>query len=244
MANRDKYNSSGLGYIQLFSMVFSVLAGLVWGVALYYKPILAVTEVRVQGSQVVDGTDVAQNLDLAGKSILALDVANVRKRVKESPWVKEVQVRRRLPGVVVIQVEERKAALVWRAAGRSLLVDGEGVVLDKAPDGLPLLSITDLKGEMPAIGGAVDPDAAALALSLTQTLPQETGAAPTEFKYAKQDGVTVLTDRGWSASFGQSNDLGYKLAVLKAVLPEAARACPQGRHIDLRYGGRPFFRCV
>ncbi|MBM2826771.1 MAG: Cell division protein FtsQ, partial [Dehalococcoidia bacterium] len=107
-----------------------------------------------------------------------------------------------------------------------------------------LPSVTDEHGEAPRIGGVVDTDATSLVLNLAQALPQETGAQPKEFRYISQDGVTVLTNKGWSASFGRSNDLGYKMAVLRAVLPEATKACPQGRHVDLRYGSRPFFKCA
>ncbi|MBM2826295.1 MAG: hypothetical protein HW403_359, partial [Dehalococcoidia bacterium] len=69
MKKRDK--RSNISSLKIFSIGLAVLAGLAWGFALYYKPILAVSEVRVQGAQVMDSARVVQQLDLVGQSILA-----------------------------------------------------------------------------------------------------------------------------------------------------------------------------
>ena len=71
----------------------------------------------------------------------AVDLQAVRHAVEQIPWVDRVQVRRRWPDVLQLQVLERTAAAVWTD---QRLVDAEGRLFDAPlttiPDGLPLLS--------------------------------------------------------------------------------------------------------
>jgi cell division protein FtsQ len=72
-----------------------------------------------------------------------VDLDLVRSRLLEYGWVKDAQVSRRLPNILLIRVIERTPAAVWQDRGQLNLIDAEGhylepVSADAMPD-LPLV---------------------------------------------------------------------------------------------------------
>ena len=79
-----------------------------------------------------------------GTPILRIDPDAARTRVERLPWVKTAIVNRVLPDGIAVEITERKAAALWRHAGRDVLVDMEGRELSEVASGsnvgLPLLA--------------------------------------------------------------------------------------------------------
>ncbi|MEO5938795.1 MAG: cell division protein FtsQ/DivIB [Sphingomonas sp.] len=72
-----------------------------------------------------------------------VDLDLVRNRLLEYGWVKDAQVSRRLPNILLIRIIERTPAAVWQDRGQLNLIDAEGHYLepvsrDAMPD-LPLV---------------------------------------------------------------------------------------------------------
>lgn len=61
-----------------------------------------------------------------GTPILAFDLEAARQRVLALPWVREASVSRRLPGTLVVTIEERRPRALWQHEGRIRVVDGRG----------------------------------------------------------------------------------------------------------------------
>lgn len=101
-------------------------------------PAFAVTGVEVRFTAPARHLTRQAILDLtrvrAGEPLLALDLGTVAHRVKENPWVSEVVARRELPSRLVLEVTERRAALLVQLdrlyfadpAGRLIKPMGEG----------------------------------------------------------------------------------------------------------------------
>jgi len=91
----------------------------------------------------------------------------VRARLEAHPWVRRVvEVRRRFPNLIDLDVQLRRALGVFRVEGERLALDGEGVVLEEhtrlAPPRLPWIttpgapiSFVPTRGHRFAAGGAV-----------------------------------------------------------------------------------------
>ena len=65
-----------------------------------------------------------------GDPILAVDPEVVRARVEALPWVRSAAIERRLPGTLVVRIEEREALAMWQNEGRFALIDRDGTVID------------------------------------------------------------------------------------------------------------------
>jgi cell division protein FtsQ len=77
-------------------------------------------------------------LDAAGlsdrNSLLFLDAAEIRNRLRTVPLVRDVTVRKLFPNTLLLHVDERDAAAVWQKDGQLSVVAGDGVAIDGVHD--------------------------------------------------------------------------------------------------------------
>ena len=67
---------------------------------------------------------------------MRLDLDRLRHSLELIPWVKTVVVRRVLPDKLMIDIEEREPVAFARVAQGTLLIDGEGILLENNPENL------------------------------------------------------------------------------------------------------------
>lgn len=64
-----------------------------------------------------------------GDPILGFSVEQARQRLESLSWVEHATVERRLPGTVVLVLQERRPFAIWQNQGRFLLIDRTGQVV-------------------------------------------------------------------------------------------------------------------
>jgi len=101
-------------------------------------------QVQVQGAPDLAKADILRAAALAkGQPILGVRLDDLRKRIEDAGWVKEVKVVRLLPDTLIIAVVPRTPLAVWQHLGVAKVVDGEGRVIGNADPGrfsdLPLV---------------------------------------------------------------------------------------------------------
>jgi cell division septal protein FtsQ len=67
-------------------------------------------------------------------NILQIDLQKLHDRLEKERWIKRVEIRRVLPGALVIYVEERTPAVIAELNGGLVLTDCDGILLDKYSD--------------------------------------------------------------------------------------------------------------
>ena len=67
-------------------------------------------------------------------SLLFLDVAQVRERLKSLPLIREVSVSKLYPNRLLIEVDERQAFALWQKNGQVQVVSGDGTPIDAMHD--------------------------------------------------------------------------------------------------------------
>lgn len=96
--------------------------------------------VTFEGDRYIGQAELVEDLELFnGIPILALDLDELRKKVKERNWVKDAQIHRELPSKLEITIVEREPIAIWQHKRELHLIDEDGVVLTKldSADGLP-----------------------------------------------------------------------------------------------------------
>jgi cell division protein FtsQ len=179
-----------------------------------------VAKVEVQGVKRMDEMPVySLALDEMNRSILSVDLHELRKRVMTLGWVADARVTRRLPDTLVVDIVEREPVAVWQHGGKLSLIDVDGVALESVdgrsmPD-LPLVvgpsanketrALQTLMGAAPALkpllAGAtwVGNRRWDLRFQSGETLALPEGpstAAAALMKFAQLDGVNRLLGRG------------------------------------------------
>jgi hypothetical protein len=229
----------GLGGIAL-------TGALVYGVAfLLLGDTLRVRDIYVNGTEVADPREIVRTADLSGHSLLTLNGGGAAQRLAALPEVKSVSVHRRWPHAVTIDVVERQAWGYWQSGGRRLVIDEQGLILQKArPPAANAPTIIEIGGPSDFSGDHVsDPDTVHLVAQLTSdgTLDR-LHVHPTGFVFRHDRGLTVLVDGGPDVVFGDSSNYGFKVATWASLLQELSRDPLKVREIDLRFGDRVVMR--
>jgi cell division protein FtsQ len=93
---------------------------------------LQVSHIVVRGNVRLSSGEVqAIVVGLRGSSILTADLDRYRQRLRGSPWVADVALRRVLPSTVEVFVSERRPAGLCRLGGDLYLIDRRGIVIDQ-----------------------------------------------------------------------------------------------------------------
>lgn len=96
---------------------------------------LSVAEVYVTGRVQTPKDEVLAALAVErGTPMLAFDPDAARQRLLALDWVRGATVARRLPNLIVVHIEERRALAFWQQGGSLALIDREGTVITR--DGL------------------------------------------------------------------------------------------------------------
>jgi cell division protein FtsQ len=95
---------------------------------------LQVRKIAVHGNVRVSSGEVQALVDgLRGSSILMADLASYRTRLKRSPWIADVALRRVLPSTVEVFVAERRPIGHCRFGETIYLVDTDGLIDEFGP---------------------------------------------------------------------------------------------------------------
>ena len=95
-------------------------------------PALTVRRVTVTGTAHLAAGEVQALLDgLVGENLLATDLEQWRERLLASSWVADAELRRQMPGTVVVRIVERQPVGIARLRDELFLVDAGGGVIDE-----------------------------------------------------------------------------------------------------------------
>jgi len=116
---------------------YGVVRGSKWVAAklVFENPRFAVREVKVENDGALTPTQIMQLCGAqVGQNIFSVDLAQLRRNLELIPVIRRVDVRRELPGKLVIRVSERMAVARVKGPGRELQdsafwIDRQGVVL-------------------------------------------------------------------------------------------------------------------
>ncbi|HID09792.1 MAG TPA: FtsQ-type POTRA domain-containing protein [Candidatus Latescibacteria bacterium] len=223
----------------------TVLGLLLWGVWIgvwraFWRALglPTVRRIEVVGDRMTDPEEVVRRCGVdMGARLYRMDIKEVVRRVKDIPWVRDVQVHRRLPGKLVIALEERNpVALV--AAGKLFLVDREGVALPLpgAPPDLPL--ITGVPEESIKIGRRIVYPPVERALRWICGVEDVDPGLLDEVSELRlgKDGLRAYLMDGTEVRLGDRPEADA--LSLRAVLHRLSWEGRRARYLDLRFAGQ------
>jgi cell division protein FtsQ len=91
---------------------------------------LRVTDVLIEGRANTPEALVRAAIGISkGDPILGFSLEDTKARVEMIPWVEHATVERRLPGTVVVSLQERRPFAIWQNQGKFVLVDRTGQIV-------------------------------------------------------------------------------------------------------------------
>jgi cell division protein FtsQ len=90
-----------------------------------------ITAVDINGRRQLSQDEVLATGGVNGRSsLLFLDAATVREKLKANPWIADATVLKFYPGQLQIDIVERTAFALWQQGGRLSVISDDGVVLE------------------------------------------------------------------------------------------------------------------
>ncbi|HEY4251850.1 MAG TPA: cell division protein FtsQ/DivIB [Roseomonas sp.] len=170
---------------------------------------MSVQEVVLEGRQNTPIDMIRAALGVSrGDPLLGFSLEAARERLESIAWIQRAQIERRLPGSLIIHLEERQPFAIWQQDGRFVVIDRDGRVV--ARDRL------DQFGPLPlVVGTGADRTAAAL-YDLLHAQPDIA---------ARVQAMVRIGERRWNLKLHNGADV---------MLPEGAEAAAITRLAELQ----------
>ncbi len=193
-----------------------------------------VDRIEVRGVGRLAETDVREWANVPeGIRLWEVEAGPIVSRLERHPWIKSAAVHKRIPGTLVIDVEERIPAALARIGRGYMLTDPDGVVLEATPldRGLPMIvgasekhpeSLATAAAVLNGFRAMVHSDLRAEDLVVDVTLPRD---------------PVVIIPGGSRVRFGQG-DYAVKWQRYAAVRADLNARAPGVRVVDLRFRDR------
>ena len=207
----------------------------------FLHPTFAVTEVVVEGCQVLPAEQARQDSQGLGVNIFLLNTLGVNERLTAIPYVQQVEIERYLPNRVRVQIWERFPSVSWWTVDtpQRFLVDNNGLVLGPEPEHMTdLIYIIDLGQKLVSPGDYVEIEAVRTAQQVFSRLYMDLHIPLQAFEYQEGRGITAVSPDGWKACFGKSDNLEEKTRNLVSLLHSGV----QFKWVDLRIPSRLIYR--
>ena len=178
---------------------------------------LTVKRVDVEGNQLLTRNQVLEAARVPdGEQLARVDIDAIATRLRALAAVRSVDVSRKWPDAVQIEIRERVAVAVIEIGGKLRGLDAEGVVFNdyaKAPPGLPRISSTS----------QTTPEALKEAATVVSALPKELSAMVDHLEVLTVDQITVVLRDERIVLWGSSDDSATKAEVLLRLLRQPAK---------------------
>jgi cell division protein FtsQ len=197
---------------------------------------LKVKSVEVRGNRFLSEGEIRELLGPAdGANILGLDIDDLKRRLRASPWLDDASVRRTLPDTLLVEVREREP-LALAEVDRLYLMDAAGDLIDLYGSRTAAYDLPIVRG-LAGLGEDERRDRAARVAALLRDLG-ELQAEVSEITVEPSGDLSVVLRRG-----GEILRLGappYKrgVAAFLGMRRELVERCPRAEYFDLRFRGR------
>lgn len=205
-----------------------LVVGAVWLV--FFSSVLAVSGVRVEGTEVLDPREVRQVAAVpTGSPLATVDLGEVAVRVERLTPVLDVDVSRSWPDKVRIDLTERTAVAVVIRDGVVQGVDPDGVIFRRYPSRPPSLPLIRM-------GAQTQADALAEASLVIAALPADLRTRVRYLSAYTVDTISLRLRNGKVVRWGSAEDSVNKAKVLAVLLDQPASL------YDVSVPGRPVLR--
>lgn len=223
---------------QSFFFIFIVLMA---AYVLLQSPIFNISKIIVRGnSSLTAGELIKVSGIVTGMNIFKADLQIAAEKVRVLPVVKDVSITRKLPGDVIIEVEERVSAALVVADGRFLELDTEGYYLREgsaAASGLPV--ITGITVQVAEPGQLVKGEGLKTALRVVRELPAGLRKELSEVHIGEDGMVTLYTLDGIQCRLGLPEDVAVKGSYFLQVQQELQDGHKSIEYVDFSFVGSP-----
>ena len=229
-----------------------ILILLIIGIGIFalVSPIFNIDEIKVLRNEKVDAETIESLSGIEkGKNIFQISKKNIVNDIKENSYINSVQVKRRLPGTIELDIEERKVAYQVKVINSYVYIDYKGYILEvsskqeKVPlvEGFTTDQDTLLNGKR-LINNDIEKIRTILTIIETSKAI-EINDLISKITIQNNEFVLELKKENKIIYLGEANDLTNKMTFVKTMLEkEKGNTGKIFVNGDINKGFKPYFR--
>ena len=212
----------------------TVIVKIVLAIIVFVAIIIGLSNVplfNIKNIEVVGNTKLSEDkiIDLSGISdsvnLFKLDKASVKKAIKENAYVENVEINRKFPNKVIIDIKEREAKYMLQFADSYVYINNQGYMLEISNEKIQVPIIvgftTDLSNIKP--GNRINVDDLQkmnMVIKIFETAKTSgIGDLITKIDISNSKNYTIgLEGEGKKVYLGDCSDLNTRIIYLKAIL--------------------------
>ena len=205
---------------------FALVAGaIIAAIVIFFK----ITDISVVGNSLYSASDIIKETSLkVGENMFAFDKFSIIKKIKKKfPFIKDIQIDRKLPDKIVITTEEYQSAGYIEENGVFWLISSDGKLLKngKIQDGDTQISecaqIVGITLENPVVGEILEiseKDKKKPLIDILQSIEKSAILKKvSKIDVSKLYRITMLYDGRFTVKLGSSEDIDKKIGFLSVV---------------------------
>lgn len=212
----------------------TVIVKIVLAIIVFVAIIIGLSNVplfNIKNIEVVGNTKLSEDkiIDLSGISdsvnLFKLDKASIKKAIKENAYVENVEINRKFPNKVIIDIKEREAKYMLQFADSYVYINNQGYMLEISNEKIQVPIIvgftTDLSNIKPGNRIKVDDlQKMNMVIKIFETAKTSgIGDLITKIDISNSKNYTIgLEGEGKTVYLGDCSDLNTRIIYLKAIL--------------------------
>lgn len=234
---QEKKRRKRAGSLAWLWKVLLMIVMMALGFGLAQSSLFNIRTIEVNGLSYLERDTVVKLSELqVGEHIYAANIGKAATMIGTNIWVQSVEVERKLPSTIVINVQERVPAAAVTTNSGLYVVDSGGVLLlrQKLLDGLAVLAVsgvTDIP-EDAKLGGQIESPALADALTVIRQMDEQAAAVVAEIDVSNTQKITAHTTYGVDICLGDKSDFAAKFELAMLIMEQEDA---KGRRESLDY---------
>ncbi len=211
-------------------LFFIILSGLFY--FFIFSSVFQIKNIAVLGAEKTSAEEIRIIISDNAKNIFLADLQEIDRMLLEKyPQIANIDIKRDLPDVLLVQIEERKPVVVFSKNEEYFFIDKEAVIFEK---------ISEIPSEMLIIKSEQDivqKEQLNQILKINSVLKSDLKIPIEEILIKSEKRIDVKTMEGWSIYFNPEKDLDWQLEEFGILLKEkiSLENRENLEYVDLRF---------
>lgn len=206
-----------------------------------------IDKISVKNNLYITTEEVTAFADVKGENIFLMNKSRVMKKIKNNTYVDKVEIERKLPDEIVIDITEKTICAIAEYSGSYVNIDSEGrmvQVVNEFPNGeLPLIVGVNVDEYLPGQPLIKDNKTQMEALKKCLTIKNYEGMAEIlkAIDISDPGNIVLKTNRDIDIIIGDWEDMEYRLSFAISVMNNSQLEGKTGR-VEVYEDGKAVFR--
>ncbi len=235
-------------FLKLFLLIGIIVGGIVFA---FTSPIFNITDINVINNSTISSDTIISLSGLkSGENIFKFYKGDIIDKIKENPYVESVEIHRKLPSTIEIEITERVATYSVDYMGQYAYINNQGYILEISQDsnGLPIIQGATTSEEDIVPGNRLNSDDLTRLEQVIKIMNAATDAGldgqVTSIDISDESEYSIyLSEEQKRVYLGDGSNLSSKMLYVQAIIEQEEGI--EGEIFlngDLNDGFNPYFR--